>query len=256
MNEGSSSPALAVEGLAKRFGDFTAVDDLSFDCPRGEILGIVGPNGAGKTTTLRCIAGILKPTRGRVLVGGHDVIFDALPAKRQLAFIPDTPHPFDMLTVTEHLRFTALAYEMKADEARFDELLDEFELTVKRDELASTLSRGMRQKLAIAASFLHDPSVILFDEPLTGLDPKAIRMMRGSIQRRADEGATIIISSHLLDLVERMCDRVLVLHEGRRLALGTMASIRESAAGAHDASLEEAFFAITEDAITEDHDTA
>jgi ABC-2 type transport system ATP-binding protein len=245
------TPTLAVAGLTKRYGDFTAVEDLSFACAPGEILGLVGPNGAGKTTTLRCLTGILKPNAGRITVAGHDVAREAQAAKRALAFIPDTPHPFDMLTVTEHLRFTALAYDIPAEEAKFEALLDELELSEKRDELASTLSRGMRQKLAIATAFLRDPQVILFDEPLTGLDPKAIRMMRDSIQSRAAAGATMVISSHLLDLVQRLCDRVLVLHRGRCLALGTLEGIRAEAASHADASLEEAFFA-----ITEEHDAA
>ncbi|MDJ0521582.1 MAG: ABC transporter ATP-binding protein [Planctomycetota bacterium] len=242
----ASSPLLEIDGLTKRYGDFTAVSDLSFACEPGEILGLVGPNGAGKTTSLRCVTGILKPSAGRIRVAGHDVATAPERAKRALAFIPDTPHPFDMLTVTEHLRFAALAYDVADPEARFAALLEELELTEKRDELASTLSRGMRQKLAIATAFLREPEVILFDEPLTGLDPKAIRMMRDSIRRRADAGAAVVISSHLLDLVERLCDRVLVLHRGQRRALGTLETIRAAAASHEDASLEEAFFAITE----------
>lgn len=236
---------LEVDGLSKLFGDFTAVDTLDFSCHSGEILGLVGPNGAGKTTTMRCITGILKPTEGRILIDGADLALNPLHAKQATAFIPDTPTPFDMLTVVEHLRFTALAYDVENPEARFDELLAEFELTEKRDELASGLSRGMRQKLAIACAFLREPRLILFDEPLTGLDPKAIRMMRGSIRKRADAGAAIIISSHLLDLVEKQCDRVLVLHRGQSLAEGTMDEIR-AAAQSDAESLEEAFFAITE----------
>jgi ABC-2 type transport system ATP-binding protein len=237
---------LQVEHLTKRYGDFTALSDLSFEARPGEILGIVGPNGAGKTTTLRCIVGILKPQEGRIVVAGHDVHADPIGAKRALAWIPDTPHPFDMLTVIEHLRFTALAYGVPDAEARFGPLLDELDLTEKRDELASALSRGMRQKLAIACAFLRDPAVILFDEPLTGLDPKAIRTMRDSMRARADAGATLLISSHLLDLVQRLCDRILVLHRGALLASGTMDEIRARAVGAESDSLEEAYFAITD----------
>jgi ABC-2 type transport system ATP-binding protein len=237
---------LSVDRLTKRYGDFTAVSDLSFEARAGEIVGLVGPNGAGKTTTLRCIAGILRPQRGRIEIAGHGIVEEPLAAKRALAYIPDTPHPFDMLTVVEHLRFTALAYGVPEPEARLPALLDELELTEKRDELASALSRGMRQKLAIACAFLRDPKVILFDEPLTGLDPRAIRTMRDSMRRRADAGATVMISSHLLDLVERLCNRILVLHRGRTLAIGTLDEIRAAAAGATDATLEEAFFDITE----------
>jgi len=238
---------LAVHGLTKRYGGFTAVDDLDLHCAPGEILGLVGPNGAGKTTTLRCVAGILQPTEGRIEVAGHDVVDAPIEAKRALALIPDTPHPFDMLTVVEHLRFTQLAYDVPDAEARFDEVIEELDLGEKRDALASTLSRGMRQKLAIACAFLRDPRVLLFDEPLTGLDPRAIRTMRESIARRAAAGAAVVISSHLLDLVERICDRVLVLHRGVALAEGSLAEIRTQAAGEGHGTLEEAFFAITED---------
>ena len=237
---------LRVESLTKRYGDLTAVENLSFEAGAGEILGLVGPNGAGKTTTLRCITGILRPSAGRVEVAGHDLAREARAAKQALAFIPDTPHPYDLLTVTEHLRFTGLAYRVPDADARFEALLEELELTEKRDELASSLSRGMRQKLAIACAFLRDPRLILFDEPLTGLDPKAIRRIRESMQQRADAGATVVISSHLLDLVERMCDRVLILHHGRSLALGTLEEIRAAAASHANATLEEAFFDITE----------
>ena len=247
MNDADPSPALAIEGLTKRYGDFLAVDALTVSCAPGEILGLVGPNGAGKTTTLRCIAGILRPSEGRIAVAGHDVVTDALAAKRALALVPDTPHPFDLLTVAEHLRFTELAYGVPDAEARFDDVLAELDLSEKRDELASTLSRGMRQKLAIACAFLRDPRVLLFDEPLTGLDPRAIRTMREAIARRAAAGAAVLISSHLLDLVERICDRVLVLHRGVALAQGSLAEIRAQASGEGHGSLEEAFFAITEE---------
>ncbi len=236
---------LNVDRLTKKYGDFTAVSGLSFEAHPGEILGLVGPNGAGKTTTLRCIAGILKPQEGTISIEGQRLADDPVAAKRALAYIPDTPHPFDMLTVVEHLRFTALAYRVADPESRFDALLEELELTEKRDELASGLSRGMRQKLAIACAFLRDPGVILFDEPLTGLDPRAIRTMRDSMRARADAGATVLISSHLLDLVERLCDRILVLHRGQALAVGTLDEIRATAAGS-GASLEEVFFDITE----------
>ena len=230
---------IEVAGYTKSFGGTLAVEDLSFDVRPGEIVGLVGPNGAGKTTTLRALAGILRPDRGTIRVGSHDLVAEPVAAKRVLAYVPDTPHPFDLLTVVEHLRFTALAYRVEGAEARFDGLLREMEIYEKRDELASTLSRGMQQKLAIACALLHEPSAILLDEPLTGLDPKAIRNMRES-------GASVLLSSHLLELVERLCDRVLVLHRGRRRAFGTLEEIRGAAAAGSDASLEEVFLAITD----------
>lgn len=237
---------LDVRGFTKRYGELRAVDDLSFRVGPGEILGLVGPNGAGKTTTLRALAGILKPTEGTIRIAGHDIGRDTIAAKRELAFVPDTPNPFDAVTVTEHMRFTALAYRVQDAEERIPRLLGELELEEKRDALGSTLSRGMRQKLAFACAFLREPSVLLLDEPLTGLDPKAIRQVRTSIRARADAGTAVIVSSHLLDLVERLCDRVLVLHRGRSIADGTLKEIR-AAHGSHaDQTLEEVFFAITE----------
>jgi ABC-2 type transport system ATP-binding protein len=240
---------LDVQGFTKRYGDFTAVEDLSFEAAGGEILGLVGPNGAGKTTTLRTLCGILRPTAGRIRVAGYDLAKEPIPAKRTLAFVPDTPTPFELLTVVEHLRFTALAYDVSdvSDaEPRIDQLLRELELEEKRDALGSTLSRGMKQKLAFGCAFLRDPRVLLLDEPLTGLDPKAIRSVRDSIRQRADAGAAVLVSSHLLDLVERICDRILVLHRGRKLAMGTLDEIRTEAKSHAGESLEEVFFAITD----------
>ncbi len=237
---------IEVQGYSKRFGDLAAVSDLTFDVRPGEIVGLVGPNGAGKTTTLRALAGILKPDRGTISIGGIDMARDPVAAKRLLAYVPDTPHPFDLLTVVEHLRFTALAYRVEGAEARFDDLLREMEIFEKKDELASTLSRGMQQKLAIGCAFLHEPRAILLDEPLTGLDPKAIRNMRESIAVRAKAGAAVLLSSHLMELVERLCDRVLVLHRGTRRAFGTLDEIRAASTSGSDASLEDVFLAITE----------
>jgi ABC-2 type transport system ATP-binding protein len=236
---------IEVRSLTKRYGEAVAVQDLSFDVRPGEIVGLVGPNGAGKTTTLRSIAGILSPDAGEVLVAGHSVAREPIQAKRALAYVPDTPHPFDLLTVREHLRFTALTWRVDADDSRFDGLLREMDLFEKRDELASTLSRGMQQKLALACAFLHEPRAVLLDEPLTGLDPRAIRDARDAIAARARAGTAVLLSSHLLELVERLCHRVLVLHRGRRMAFGSLHEIRAGAAAGADASLEEVFLAIT-----------
>lgn len=238
---------LDVANFTKRYGNFTAVEDLSFEVAPGEILGLVGPNGAGKTTSLRAFAGILKPSGGTIRIAGHDLQREAIAAKRSLAWVPDTPNPFELLTVAEHLHFTALAYGVEDEAERAGPLLEELELTEKRDALGSTLSRGMRQKLAFACAFVRDPKVLLLDEPLTGLDPKAIRNVRDAIRHRAEMGAAVIVSSHLLDLVERLCDRILVLHRGRLIALGTLDEIRAGATNATGESLEEVFFSITED---------
>jgi len=237
-----------VDGLTKLYGEFTAVSELSFSLQPGEVVGLVGPNGAGKTTTLRCLAGIIPPTRGTVNVGGHDIIRDAIAAKKQLAFFNDEPRLFDYLTVWQHLNFVARIYQVADYEKIGNELLEELELAGKRDALPGELSRGMKQKLAIACGLLHSPRVIYFDEPLTGLDPLGIRRMKDSILKRARGGAAIIISSHLLHLVEEICTRLLILKNGRKIADGTLAEITQTfSEQPGDASLEEIFFRATSD---------
>jgi ABC-2 type transport system ATP-binding protein len=235
-----------VNGLTKLYGEFAAVSELSFSLQPGEVLGLVGPNGAGKTTTLRCLAGIIPPSRGTVRVGGHDIVRDAIPAKKQLAFFTDEPRLFDYLTVWQHLNFVARIYQVADYEPIGRELLDELEIANKRDALPGELSRGMKQKLAIACGLLHSPRVIYFDEPLTGLDPLGIRRMKDSILKRARDGAAIIISSHLLHLVEEICSRILILKNGQKIADGTLAEITQKfSEQPGDANLEEIFFRVT-----------
>ena len=237
METGTGAAALDVQELGKRYDGVEAVSDLSFTIPAGEILGLVGPNGAGKTTTLRCIAGIILPGSGRIGVCGHD-----------LAAEPIEPRLFDYLTVAEHLQFTSRIYQVADAERRAGDLLAELELSGKRDALPGELSRGMKQKLAIACGLIHDPKVILFDEPLTGLDPAGIRRMKGSIAQRARDGAAIIVSSHLLHLVEELCQRVLIIQGGRKVAHGTLAEIKALASRiGEEASLEEIFLRVTGD---------
>jgi len=209
-------------------------------------LGLVGPNGAGKTTTLRCLAGIIPPTRGRLRIAGHDLRAEPLAAKRELAFFTDEPRLFEYLTVEQHLAFTARIYQVADYEAIGTQLLEELELADKRKALPSELSRGMKQKLVIACGLLHAPKVIYFDEPLTGLDPLGIRRMKDSILRRARDGAAVIISSHLLHVVEEICSHVLILKTGRKVTFGTIEEItRQFAAEAGGANLEEVFFRAT-----------
>ncbi|MCP3057197.1 ABC transporter ATP-binding protein [Myxococcus sp. K38C18041901] len=244
---------LRVAGLEKRYGAVTAVQGLHFNVAPGEVLGLVGPNGAGKTSTLRCLAGILPPSAGKVIVAGYDLGKDAVEAKRELAFLPDEPRFFDYLTVWEHLNFTARLYGVEDWEARGRALLEEMELTGKEKALPGELSRGMKQKLSIACGFLHSPRLILLDEPLTGLDPIGIRRMKDSLRRRAEEGAALVLSSHLLPLVEELCHRLLVIAGGRAMALGSLEEIRARLSGpdAGSASLEDLFVRITSGAGTE-----
>ncbi len=216
---------IEAQGLQKLYGQLAAVQDLSFEVRPGEVVGLVGPNGAGKTTTLHCLSGITVPTRGTVRVAGHDLASDPVVAKAALAFVPDEPHLFEYLTVEEHLRFVARLYRVADVEARIPGVLREMELDDRRDELPEALSRGMKQKLAIACALIHDPKALLLDEPLTGLDPVGIRRMKATILRHAQAGAAVILSSHLLHLVEEICTRVLIMRRGRVLAFGSIAEI-------------------------------
>jgi ABC-2 type transport system ATP-binding protein len=217
-----------VEHLTKDYGDTRAVDDLTFTVPGGEVLGLVGPNGAGKTTTMRCICGVIGATKGRAIVGDADIAREPVKAKHQLAFIPDEPRLFEHLTVTEHLRFYARVFEVPDADARIEHLVRELELQEKLNVVPGALSRGMKQKVAIACGLLHKPRAILFDEPLTGLDPVAIRRIKGLIRQLAEDGAAVIISSHLLALVEEMTTRLLLLQRGRLVLHGTLDEIRAS----------------------------
>ncbi len=238
---------IEASNLGKRYGDFTAVDDLSFRVEAGQVMGLVGPNGAGKTTTLRCLCGIIPATFGHAFIGGVDVAADPVAAKRQLAFIPDEPRLFEHLTVEQHLNFVARLYGVADWQARAQPLLDELEMADKRKLLPAELSRGMKQKLAIACGLLHGPRALILDEPLTGLDPHGIRRMKDSMRRLAGEGVAIILSSHLLGLIEEVCTHLLILKEGRKVIDGSVAQVRERY-GAHDgASLEDVFFRATDD---------
>ena len=240
--------AIDVSGFTKRYGSFTAVDSLSFTVGRGEVLGLVGPNGAGKTTTLRALAGIHPATDGQIRICGLDLRSDAVEAKRHLAFMADEPRLFDYLTVEEHLQFVARIYGVSDFRERLEPLLVELELADKRKALPTELSRGMKQKLMIACGFVHSPDVLIFDEPLTGLDPLGIRRMKESIVHRAKEGAGVILSSHLLHLVEELCDTVVIIQKGKRVAYGTIDDLKwRIAQGRGNVSLEEAFLRITEE---------
>ena len=234
-----------VRTLSRFYGDFTAVDRISFTVNPGEVLGLVGPNGAGKTTTLRCLAGIIAPSAGTVEIAGYDIQKDPVPAKQALAFIPDEPHLFDHLTVEEHLRFVARLYGVSDAEQRIAPLLEEFEIADKRKALSTELSRGMKQKLAIACGLLHDPSVLVLDEPLTGLDPGGMRRMRETIASRAKAGASVVLSSHLLTLVEELCTSLFVIRRGVCVASGTLAEIVTAHPHLAGRSLEDVFLALT-----------
>lgn len=240
-----SGTALEVVDLAKRYEETQALDGLTFRVGAGEILGLVGPNGAGKTTALRTIAGVLPVQDGSVRIVGHDLVRDEVRAKQRMAWVPDDPQPFDTLTIDEHMEFTARLYGVRDWRERADALLSRFELVEKRKALGGELSRGMRQKLAFSCAWLPRPRVVLLDEPLSGLDPRGIRSARLAIRELAAEGSAVILSSHLLELIEALADRILILDRGRRVFVGTLDEARSCLAPESGSSLEEIFFAAT-----------
>ncbi len=235
-----------LRSLTKRYGTFTAVDSIDLEVPRGQLFGFLGPNGAGKTTTLRMIAGILKPTGGSISIAGVDLATDPIGAKMRLGFIPDRPFIYEKLTGAEFLRFVAGLYEQQGNEVehRARELMALFDLEDWRDELVESYSHGMRQKLIISSAFVHRPEVIVVDEPMVGLDPKATRILKDLFREYTRRGHTIMMSTHTLEVAENLCDRVAIIAKGRIRAAGTIPELRETAE--HGAEgLEQIFLRLT-----------
>lgn len=236
---------LTVTSLTKYFGPVKAVDSISITLHPGEILGLVGPNGAGKTTTLRCLCGILTPDSGSINVDGHDLLTDDLAAKRLLAFIPETPNHYDLLTVREQLRFIAMCYDTVDEyERKADELLLRYELKQKEDALVAELSKGMKQKLAIAAAMIHRASIFLCDEPMIGLDPQGQHSFKTELQTLRNANCSAIVSTHLLETAEALCDRIVIMQSGTKIFEGTMDELRVQT-DMHAHSLEEIFLKLT-----------
>ena len=237
---------ITLSSLTKRYGAFTAVNDVDLTIRKGELFGFLGPNGAGKTTTFRMIAGIILPTSGRIEIGGIDLGRQPLVAKRRLGYIPDRPFVYDKITGAEFLRFVAALYGAhdQSLERRIDELLDLFELVPWKNQLTESYSHGMRQKLIIASAFVHRPEVIVVDEPMVGLDPKGARLLKDLFRQYVHRGGTILMSTHTLEVAEGMCDRIAIMQGGRILARGTMAELREQTASG-DSSLEDLFLRLT-----------
>lgn len=237
---------IEISNLTKRYGDFTAVRNIDLVVPRGELFGFLGPNGAGKTTTLRMMAGILKPTSGSIRVAGVDLIANPIAAKSKLGFIPDRPFIYEKLTGSEFLRFVAGLYDQKGPEVghRGRELLALFDLEEWRDELVESYSHGMRQKLIISSAFVHRPEVIVVDEPMVGLDPKAARILKDLFREYTHRGHTIIFSTHTLEVAESLCDRLAIIVQGEIKAYGTMSELRAQLHGG-EKGLEELFLRLT-----------
>ena len=239
---------IRVESFSKSYEDAVAVNDLSFHVEAGQVLGLVGRNGAGKTTTLKSIAGIIPVSRGQLFVEDFEVTADSIAVKQRSAYVPDDPQLFNDLTVEQHLLFTAGVYGIAKPHAHIDDLLQTFALTDKRNTPASGLSRGMKQKLAISCAMLQKPSALLLDEPMTGLDPQGIRNLKTTIVEQAKSGTAIIISSHLLAMVEDICSHVMILECGTRKFFGEIEDLKQQFGEANEEinSLEDIYFATME----------
>jgi ABC-2 type transport system ATP-binding protein len=237
---------IAVDSLVKRYGAFTAVDGVSLSVPPGEIHGFLGPNGAGKTTTIRMIAGLLKPTAGRVTINGHDLAAEPEAAKASLGFIPDRPFIYEKLTAREFLRFHGGLYGMETSdiEARADEVLDLFELGRWQGELVESFSHGMKQRLVMCAAFLHRPRAVLVDEPMVGLDPRGARLIKDIFRHMSGRGVAILMSTHTLEVAQEMCDRISIILRGQIIARGTVDELR-ALAGGEDEHLTPVFLKLT-----------
>jgi len=232
--------------LVKKYGDFTAVDGLTLEALAGEIHGFLGPNGAGKTTTIQMIAGLLKPTSGRIVVNGHDLATDTEGAKASLGFIPDRPFIYEKLTAGEFLRFHGGLYGLNGNGVgdRVKEMLELFELGEWEDELVESFSHGMRQRLVMGAAFLHRPRAVLVDEPMVGLDPRGARLIKAVFRRMADRGVAILMSTHTLEVAQEMCDRISIIVKGKIIARGTVDELRRLA-GSPDEQLTPVFLKLT-----------
>jgi len=236
---------LEIRHLTKKYGKKTAVDDLNFYLIKGETVGLLGPNGAGKSTLIKCIVGLLRPTGGDILIAGNPR--GSRPARKISAYVPEVPQLYNMLTVWEHLRFITDAYEIESWEEKAEQLLRLFEIWEQRDEFVKALSKGMRQKLSLCCGIISGARILFLDEPMVGLDPRAIKNLKDIIQELKDEGRTLFISTHLLDPIENICSRIIVLKRGKIIADGSLEELR-SRLGEENASLEEVFLEVTADA--------
>ncbi|MBN1438503.1 MAG: ABC transporter ATP-binding protein [Anaerolineales bacterium] len=241
----ASSPLIQTSHLVKKFGEKTAVNDVSFAVHGGEVFGFLGPNGAGKTTTIKAIVGLLQPTSGTVTVAGYDVQLQPTQAKAAIGYVPDTPNLYMKLSARELLRFVGDLYELPQAKVRerIDELLRLFDLADAGNDLIDSYSHGMKQKAALAAALIHDPKVLVLDEPTVGLDPKSARLIKDMLRQLADRGAAVFLSTHILEIAERMCDRIGIIDRGNLAAVGTMDELR--ALGKGERSLEDIFLAVT-----------
>jgi ABC-2 type transport system ATP-binding protein len=238
---------IETQNLVKRYGEKVAVEDVSFQVRSGEVFGFLGPNGAGKTTTIKMIVGLLQPTSGVVRVAGYDVQRQPLQAKAASGYVPDTPNLYAKLSGRELLRFVGDLYELPRPqvERRIEELLRLFDLVGAADDTIDSYSHGMQQKASLAAALMHDPRVLVLDEPTVGLDPRSARLIKDILRQMADRGAAVFLSTHILEIAERMCDRIGIIDRGRVVAVGTMEELRLLGASSGESSLEDIFLSLT-----------
>ncbi len=243
-----SLPALAIEGVRKTYrgSERAAVDGLDLTVHQGEIFGFLGPNGAGKTTTIKMVVGLLRPDAGRILVGARDAVREPLEVKRRLGYVPDNPDLYDRLTGLEFLNLLADVFGVSAADRRrrFAELLDTFELAGAAGDLIQSYSHGMKQKLALTGALFHEPDLLILDEPMVGLDPRSAHLFKEIMRRHCDRGRTVFFSTHILEVAERLCDRVGIIRQGKLIACGTPAELRNQ--GGAGESLEDVFLELTE----------
>lgn len=229
MNEECN--VIEIRNMTKLFGETLAVDNLTLTISQGEFFSILGPNGAGKTTTLKIVTGLLRPTEGTVSINGLDVTAQATEAKKLISFIPDVPYVYEKLTGREFLHFIGEVYDMNKEDytEKTDHLLGLFHIEDYGNQLMESYSHGMKQKVVICSALLHDPKIIIIDEPMVGLDPKSIRLVKDILRNHANNGTTIFMSTHTLDLAEEVSDRIGIIHKGRLVGLGTVGEIKRAA---------------------------
>ena len=238
---------IRIINLRKQYGRLAAVDDLNIEVAPGEIFGFLGPNGAGKTTTIRVMMGILRASSGRVILGGHDVEQEPQQAKAIAGFIPDRPFIYEKLSSKEFLTFIAKLHRMETARLRrrIDELLEYFELANWQDELVEGFSHGMKQRLVLCAALVHEPRILVVDEPMVGLDPKGARTIKDLFRSLAKSGTTVFLSTHSISVAEEVCHRIGIIQKGHLIASGTMADIYRLTRG-HDSNLEDVFLELTQ----------
>lgn len=241
----TSQPLISTSKLTKKYGEKLAANEVTLDVYGGEVFGFLGPNGAGKTTTIKMMVGLLKPSSGEVKIAGYDVLTQPVQAKAASGYVPDTPNLYSKLSARELLRFIGDLYEMDRSQIdrRIEELLKLFTLVEAGDDTIDSYSHGMQQKTSLAAALMHDPKVLVLDEPTVGLDPKSARLIKDILRQLADRGAAVFLSTHILEIAERMCDRIGIINKGSLIAVGTMDELRHMGAG--ETSLEDIFLNLT-----------